>query len=153
MVKPHFGAKLTKLLIGWPIHREIIKKTFHIREFLIKTLGLHQFRAAFPEFLGVNAKRGKNHIILHVRGAQRLIVVVNDCDSVLEYCHEGSIDYALCRLRPVDETDGSHWSCELALRQRREHFYRPGGTEHIDHPWVFLVVADTRYEHGGDQRF
>ena len=38
------------------------------------------------------------------------------------------LDYALCCLRPVDETDGSHRSCELAWRQRREHFYRPGGT-------------------------
>jgi len=37
-------------------------------------------------------------------------------------------DYALCGLWPVDETDGSRWSCELAWRQRREHFYRPCGT-------------------------
>jgi hypothetical protein len=56
-----------------------------------------------PEFRGVNTKRRKNHIVLHIGGTQRLIVVVYDRDFVLERSHAGSMDYALSCLWPVDE--------------------------------------------------
>src|SRR5260370_7701507 len=100
----HLGTEFAKLLIGWPVHRQVVEKTFHVREFLIKAFGLHQFRTAMPEFLGINTKRRKNHVVLHVGRTQRLIVVVDDGNSILERSHAASMDYALSPLRPVHET-------------------------------------------------
>src|SRR5260370_30986102 len=107
----HLGTEFAKLLIGWPVHRQVVEKTFHVREFLIKAFGLHQFRTAMPEFLGINTKRRKNHVVLHVGRTQRLIVVVDDGNSILERSHAASMDYALSRLRPVDENPTPRFSC------------------------------------------
>src|SRR5260221_12444463 len=99
----HLGTELAELLIGWSVHRQIVEKTFHVREFLVKAFGLHQFGAAMPELLGINTERRKYHVVLHVGRTQRLIVVVDDGNSILKRSHAGSMDYALSCLLPVAE--------------------------------------------------
>ena len=34
-VKPHFGAELFELLIGGPIHREVVEQALHVSEFVV----------------------------------------------------------------------------------------------------------------------
>ena len=83
-VKTHLGPELFKLLVGGPIHREVIEQAFHVREFVVVSLRLNQIGTAFPEFFPVDPKCGENNVILHVIGTQRLVVVVNKRNCVLQ---------------------------------------------------------------------
>ena len=82
-VKTHFGPELFELLVGGPIHREVIEQALHVREFVVVSLRLNQIGTTFPEFCPVDPESGENNIILHVEGTQRLVVVVNERDCVL----------------------------------------------------------------------
>lgn len=86
-VKLHFGAELFQLLIRRPVHGQIIQDAFHVCEFVVISLALDQIRAALPEFFGINPESREDDIILHVGRAQRLIIIKDDRDSVLESSH------------------------------------------------------------------
>ncbi len=70
-------------LIGGPIHREAVEQTFHVSEFVIVPFRLDQIGATIPEFFGIDPESGKNDVVLHVVGAERLVVVVNERNGVL----------------------------------------------------------------------
>ena len=88
-IKAHFSAELFELLIAGAIHCEVIKQTLHVSEFVVVPLDLDQSVAAFPEFCGIDPKSGKNNVILHVVGAQRLIIVVDERDCVVQRWLQG----------------------------------------------------------------
>ena len=91
-IKAHFGAELLELLIRGSVHREVVKQALHVSEFVVLPLRLDQILAAFPEFLRVNPESGKNNVILHIKGAQRLVVIVNKRDCVLQRGSHGVKD-------------------------------------------------------------
>ena len=50
----------------------------------------HEFGAASPETLVINAERRKDHVFLHITRTERLVVIINDGDGVL-WCHEETV--------------------------------------------------------------
>jgi hypothetical protein len=82
-VKPHFGTELFELLIRGSIHPEVIEQTLHISEFAVVPFRLDQISAAFPKFFRIDPECGENNIVLHVGGAQRLVIIVNERNGVL----------------------------------------------------------------------
>ena len=83
LIELHFASELFELLIARPVHGEVVEQTFHVSEFVIVPFGQDQICAAFPKFFRANPESGENDIVLHVGGAERLIVVVNDRNRVL----------------------------------------------------------------------
>ena len=81
------AAEFVESLVADLIHAEVIEQAFHVGQFAVPFLFLDERVAAFPELSGVDAEFRKQHIVLHVARAQRLVVVVDQCDGVLRGGH------------------------------------------------------------------
>ena len=59
-----------------------------------RSLFPHELGTAPPETLPIDPESRENDLVLHVARAQRLVVIVNDCDRILR-CGHGSYPHGL----------------------------------------------------------
>lgn len=89
--KIRFLAERTQLTVFRTIKIEVIEQRFHVRELVVEPLFAHEIVAARPEFFRIDPEHRKEHLVLHVIGRERLIVVVNDRNDVLRRRHAKSL--------------------------------------------------------------
>lgn len=80
-------AKFAEAGVGDIVHAEVIEQAFHVSEFSVPLLFGDERVALFPKLRRVDAEFGENHVVLHVAGTERLVVVVNQRDGVLGSGH------------------------------------------------------------------
>src|SRR5436853_6899792 len=73
-IEVELPAQLLELLIGGPIHPELVEQYFHVCELVIVTVIAHQFGAVTPKNLAINAKRREVEFVLYVAGPQGMTV-------------------------------------------------------------------------------
>jgi hypothetical protein len=79
--------QLLEIGVAWSIHLEIVDHRFQVGEFALEALLFDEDPATFPKLGGIDAEFRKEHLILHVGGAEGLIVVVDDADDILRGGH------------------------------------------------------------------
>src|SRR5579884_228408 len=82
-VKMQFAPEPSEFGIGGAVHPEGIEQDLHVSQFVVVALFAHQLGAALPEFCRIDPERRKDYVLLHVTGAQRLVVIVNNGDGIL----------------------------------------------------------------------
>ena len=88
-VKTQAAPEFLETSVCGAVHPEAVQQNLHVGQFVVVALLPHQFLRAFPESPRINAEGRENHLLLHVVGTERLVVIVNNGNDVLRYRHSG----------------------------------------------------------------
>lgn len=86
---PKLGPKSPQFVVRGTVHLQVVEHAFQVGQLAVVALLIHQLAALFPELGGIDAEVRKQRLILHVGGAERLVVIVNDGNGGLGGGHGG----------------------------------------------------------------
>lgn len=89
LVKMQLGTEMAEIGIGGAIHGQVVQQRLEVGEFAVVALLIDEFAALFPKLSRVDAEVREEHLVLHVVGAEGLIVVVDQTDGGLRSGHGG----------------------------------------------------------------
>ena len=106
------------------VHPEVVEQALHVGEFAIPFLFVDEFVALGPELRGINPELGEHHVVLHVAGAERLVIIVNQRDGILSGCHEREGRDTIAGNCDKAEIGGwvnslKHFQCRYSAREKR----------------------------------
>jgi hypothetical protein len=67
--------------VGGAVHVEVVEHAFEVGQLAIVAFLIHQLATALPELRRIDAEVREERLVLHVRRAQRLVVIVDDQSS------------------------------------------------------------------------
>lgn len=86
-----FFSQLSQGIIADSVNAEGVQQFFKVAQLAIPAFFLAAIIAFFPEQISIDTELREDGILLHVVGAESLVKIKDECDSVLRYCHASFI--------------------------------------------------------------